>query len=263
MNIGCIVGRGADRVREQADKIYDDEFLASLYDCLNPWSRSEDFYFGMATEIGGRVLDLGCGTGMLACGIAVQGLNVTGVDSAEGMLRVARSRREAELVAWIKADARTLHLNQRFDFIYMTGHAFQAMRSDDDALALLRTASEHLTSGGCFVFESRNPAQRAWLDWNREKSQIVETAEHGRIEASYEAALIPDTDVVELTHGFRLLDKGTTIVAQTQLRFIDQDHLEQLISAANLSIMAWYGDWNRTPLRADSREFVVVTRRSG
>ena len=42
---------------------------------------------------GAHVLDLGCGTGLLACRIAEEGFAVTGVDPAEGMLRVARARR--------------------------------------------------------------------------------------------------------------------------------------------------------------------------
>ncbi len=72
--------------------------FALLYDHFNLWDSGDDFYLGLAREIGGFVLDLGCGTGMLACRIAQDGLSVTGVDPAEGMLRVARSRRGAERV---------------------------------------------------------------------------------------------------------------------------------------------------------------------
>ena len=89
------------------------------------------------------MLDLGCGTGMLACRIAQEGLSVIGADPAEGMLRVARSRQGTERVSWIKADGQTLRLPLRFDLIYMTGHAFQALLTDDDAIAVLRTVRDH------------------------------------------------------------------------------------------------------------------------
>jgi ubiquinone/menaquinone biosynthesis C-methylase UbiE len=148
-----------DRVMaRQADDVFEEEFLASLYDYFNTWDACDDFYLGLAQETGGRVLELGCGTGMLACRIAEEGLAVTGVDPAEGMLRVARSRQGTERVCWIKADGQTLRLPLRFDLIYMTGHAFQALLTDDDAIAVLRTAHEHLTGDGRFAFESRNPA---------------------------------------------------------------------------------------------------------
>ena len=122
----------------QTDEVFEDEFLASLYDYFNTWDACDEFYLDLARAIGGRVLDLGCGTGMLACRIAQEGFSVTGADPAEGMLRVARSRMGTERVSWIKAEAQTLRLPTRFDLIYMTGHAFQALLTDDDAIAVLR-----------------------------------------------------------------------------------------------------------------------------
>ena len=75
-----------------AEEVFETEFFASLYDCFNTWSVSDDFYLHHAVAAGGPVLDLGCGTGMLACRMALNGLDVTGVDPSEAMLRVARSR---------------------------------------------------------------------------------------------------------------------------------------------------------------------------
>src|SRR5208337_2030415 len=60
-----------------SEDVFEEEFFASLYDCVNPWSVSDNFYLDRALDAGGPVLDLGCGTGMLACGIAAEGLAVT------------------------------------------------------------------------------------------------------------------------------------------------------------------------------------------
>ena len=141
-----------------AEDVFEDEFFASLYDCLNAWSSSDEFYFEQAAVLGGTVLDLGCGTGVLACSLAAKNLDVTGVDPSEAMLRVARSRVDGDKVLWIRSDGQSLRLPQRFNFIYMTGHAFQQLLTDDDAVALLRTAAHHLNVEGRFVFETRNPA---------------------------------------------------------------------------------------------------------
>ncbi len=143
------------------EDIFEDEFFASLYDCLNPWSVSDDFYLKQAAACCGPVLDLGCGTGALACRMAARNLELTGVDPSEAMLRVAQSRLGADRVKWIRSDGQSLRLRQRFDFVYMTGHAFQQLLTDEDAVALLRTASDHLQDEGRFVFETRNPAAQA------------------------------------------------------------------------------------------------------
>ena len=247
----------------QVDEVFEDSFFASLYDHFDAWDVCDDFYLKLALEIGGSVLDLGCGTGLLACRIAQDGLTVAGADPADGMLRVARSRPGAERVAWIKAAGQTLRLPQRFDLIYMTGHAFQALLTDDDAIAVLRNVRDHLTPGGRFAFESRNPAREAWQSWTPDKRRVVKTADHGRIEEFFDTVADPRTGIVDIAHHYRLLDADKTIVGRSRIRFVDLDHLARLLTAADLAPVAWYGDWDRTPLSATSREFIAVTRRAG
>ncbi len=76
--------------------LFDDARLASVYDDLNPWGAWDDFYLGLAREGGRGVLDLGCGTGRLACRIAAEGYDVVGAEPAAGMIGVARARPGAE-----------------------------------------------------------------------------------------------------------------------------------------------------------------------
>jgi SAM-dependent methyltransferase len=245
-----------------ADEVFEDSLFASLYDHFNAWDVCDDFYLSLARESGGRVLDLGCGTGMLASHIAREGLDVTGVDPAEGMLRVARARDGGERVTWLKAEGQTVGLTGRFDLIYMTGHAFQALLTDDDAVAVLRTARDHLCDGGRLAFETRNPAHKAWLAWTPDRRRSVATAEHGAVEEFYETTADPKTGIVGLAHHYRFADTGKTIVGKSRIRFIDLDHLRRLLAMADLTPVAWYGDWDRLPITTTSREFIVVARRS-
>jgi hypothetical protein len=67
---------------------------------------------------------------------------------------------------------------------------------------------------------------------------------------------------VDLAHHYRFADTDKAIVGHSRIRFVDLDHLTRLLTAANLVPVAWYGDWDRTPLNATSREFIVVTRRA-
>lgn len=245
-----------------ADEVFEDSLFASLYDHFNSWDVCDDFYLSLARESGGRVLDLGCGTGMLACRIARAGLDVMGVDPAEGMLRIARARDGSDWVSWLKAEGQALRLPQRFDLIYMTGHAFQALLSDDDAVALLRTAHDHLAEGGRLAFETRNPARKAWLGWTPDRRRRVVTAEHGQVEEFYETSADARTGIVDLTHHYCFANTGKSIVGKSRIRFIDLDHLKRLLAMADLTPVAWYGDWDRSPITATSREFIVISCRS-
>jgi SAM-dependent methyltransferase len=244
-------------------EVFDDALLASIYDALNPWGASDDFYLALAREAGGAVLDLGCGTGRLACRIAAEGCAVVGAEPAAGMLGVARARPGAEAVTWVQSDGQSLNLTRRFDLIYMTGHAFQALLSDADALALLAAAARHLKPEGRFAFETRNPARRAWLSWTPEATrEVVRTAAQGRVEACYDAGAEAKTGTVRIAQHCRFLDKATTRIGRSRIRFIARDHLEGLLARAGLVPRAWYGDWDRNPCTPASKEIIAVTGRS-
>ncbi len=264
----------------EATDVFDDPLLASVYDDLDPWAASDDFYLGLARESGGAVLDLGCGTGRLACRIAAEGLEVVGADPAAGMLGVARSRPGTEAVAWVQSDGQSLRLARRFDLITMTGHAFQALLSDADALAVLETAAHHLKPDGQFVFETRNPAKRAWLSWTPDQTrEVVRTPAQGRVEACYDAAAEAgaeggtgagaeaDTSIVGIAQHCRFLDLGLDggleRIGRSRIRFIGRDHLAGLLARAGLVAAAWYGDWHRGAFTPASKEIIAVTRRAG
>ena len=55
------------------------------------------------------------------------------------MLAVAKSKPFADRVEWVEAYAQSYRSQRRFDLIIMTGHAFQVLPTDADALAVLET----------------------------------------------------------------------------------------------------------------------------
>lgn len=248
----------------QVDEVFEDGFFAALYDDFNPWMACDDFYLARAREAGGPILDIGCGTGMLACRIAAAGLDITGADPADGMLQVARNRAGSDKVTWIESDGQSLDLERRFSLIYMTGHAFQALLTDADAVAVLRNAGRHLEAAGRFIFETRNPAARIWERWTPEQSRrMANTVRHGRVEESYgpELSYNPDTGIADLVHVYRLLDKGEQRVGYSKLRFITYEHLAHLVAEAGLWLETCYGNWQQEAFQADSPEIIAVVRR--
>ena len=155
---------------------YADTRLAALYDALNPPGDDTVFYLSLPGKPPQTILDMGCGTGLLACAFAARGHQVTGADPAAAMLAVARGRPGGDQVRWIETDAAGLSVPTRFDLVVLTGHVFQLLLGDDDVRAALDTLGRHLAPGGRIAFETRNPEVREWQYWTpRETRQRIET----------------------------------------------------------------------------------------
>jgi Methyltransferase domain len=112
------------------DPIFAEPRLAEVYDPLDPDRSDLDAYLAMVDEFGARsVLDIGCGTGTLACLLARRGLTVTAVDPAEASLAVARTKPGAEWVRWVRGDATDLPPLQ-VELVTMTANVAQVFLTD-------------------------------------------------------------------------------------------------------------------------------------
>ena len=164
------------------DDLYRDAALAQFYDLDNQWGVDLDYCRRLADDAR-SILDLGCGTGLLAARLADR-REVVGVDPAAAMLDIARRRPGGERATWVDADARSVRLGRRFDLVFLTGHAFQVFLNDDDRRAVLSTIAEHLAPGGRFIFDTRNPAAQAWHEWTPKHSmRRFERPSLGTVEA--------------------------------------------------------------------------------
>lgn len=237
------------------DPLYADASLVGFYDADND-GRADHTYCAALADTVGSVLDLGCGTGTLLAGLRTP-VRV-GVDPAAAMLAVARAQPGGDGIDWIEADARTLHLDRRFDLIVMTGHAFQVFLTDADQRAALATIARHLMPSGRFVFDTRNPTCREWEEWQPHNSRrVVEHPLHGSVEGWNTAEHDPTTGVV--TYGtFYRLANGRTLSAQSRIRFTPRVELEARIAEAGLCAERWMGDWSGAPANDSSPEFIPL-----
>jgi ubiquinone/menaquinone biosynthesis C-methylase UbiE len=213
------------RVLFVADAIFEEPRLAKLYDLLDSDRCDLDAYVALAEEFSaGSVLDIGCGTGTLACLLAARGLGVVAVDPAAASLGVARRKPGAGGVRWLHTDAAALPALQ-VDLATMTGNVAQVFTSDEEWAGALGAVQGALRPGGRLVFESRDPAGKAWLEWTRDQT--------------YRRVVIPGTGPVETwteltgTSGslvsFRMTfafgSDGAVLTSDSTLRAIRDQHV--------------------------------------
>lgn len=241
-------------VRRRPDLHYTSPTLAAVYDDTRGWSADRGLYLALADRPALRILDLGCGTGLLCRAFAGRGHDVTGVDPAAAMLDVARSGPFGSRVEWIELDAGDYRSERRFDLVVMTGHAFQTLLDEREVAALFRGVREHLAESGTFAFESRNPA----VDWAAECdgwSTRVETA-FGPMTWS-----ITVLDATRASIAFRqdFAFEHETLSSTSRLAFREREALRQGIERAGLALVERFGERDRTPFDPEtSPEMIFV-----
>jgi len=241
------------------DRLYRDPDLTRFYDIEN--DGGPDFGFcRVLAQSAGSVLDLGCGTGGFLAALDGDKRRV-GADPAAAMLAIAATRPGGDGVTWVEADARTLRLEERFDLIVLTGHAYQVFLDDDDQRAVLATIAAHLAPDGRFVFDSRNPDDADWRDWTPDKSlRVIEDPELGPVEAWNDVAYDAQRSVVTYETHYRVERTGNRIHAHSDIRFTPKDTIAELIEEAGLAVETWLGDWPGTPWTPEAPEIIPIVR---
>lgn len=233
--------------------------LARFYD-LGGWPRPDfDFCTTMAKSAT-SVLDLGCGTGVLAASLAA-GRTVFGIDPAKAMLDIARLRPGGGDVTWAEADARSVRIDRHFDLVVLTGHTFQVFLEDEDQAAVLATISDHLAPNGRFIFDSRNPACPARKIRTRQETlRQISHADLGRFEAWNVSTYDEATGILSYENSYRALRAETVFSAPAQIRYTARDALAGMVEAAGLRVDRWLGDWQGRPFEDEAPEIIPIGR---
>ena len=235
-----------------------------LYDLeFGGWEPQGPFFESVARKEGGPVLDIACGTGWLAIPLAHAGLAVTGVDIVPAMLARARMKAAALPIRWLEADCRTLDLGEHFALATMTGHAFQSFTSEADQRALIASVARHLPSGGLFAFDTRNkrPADIE-VDGSEGFWHSFEDAQGRTVDVSLIEHWDAATKLLHCTTIRRWRDRSR--VDQTKridIRYVDAPNLNRMLERAGFAVEAQFGNWDRSPVTADSPEIITLARR--
>ena len=223
------------------------------------------FYCDLAKTVGGPALEIACGSGLVTIPIAAMGLDVTGVDLAHSMLEHARKKAEAQNlhVRWVEADARSFDLGTQFQFILLTGNAFQAFLRREDQEALLASVKLHLAPNGIFAFETRNPSGHDLTDQSEEEfDQSYTSVEGYRVSVSFVQNYDPLTQVMHWTSYRRWNDGERDRKKETHIacRFTHPQELEALLHYNGFEVIQQYGSWNKEMLSASSPSIISICK---
>ena len=152
--------------RQWFERFFDADYVALLRDTSPPRQtrRQVDFLVrSLRLTTGARILDLPCGYGRHAAGLARRGFRVVGVDLSRAMIAEARRRwTEGPRLRFLRGDMRRLKPTGDFDAVVNMYTSFGYF-SPRENVAVLRRMTRALRPGGLLLIDHRDPGHDARL----------------------------------------------------------------------------------------------------
>ena len=221
------------------------------------------FYRALAREGGGPVLELGCGTGRVLLEIAGEGFPCTGLDASQHMLARLRAKSRYPNLRLVHAPMQRFELpGERFGLVFSAFRAFQHLYTVEDQLACLACVRRHLAPGGRFAFDVFAPRLARMAQLEEPESVDLRFAHEGEDVVRF-ASVTRNPTLQLLTVRFRYeRSRAGSVVANEharfQMRWFWRYELEHLLARAGFREVEIYGDFDRSPVSADTPAFVVV-----
>lgn len=246
------------------------EFVARFYDVVYAQVRDgvdNAWYLDRMAAAGGPVLEIGVGTGRLFVEARRRGIDAWGIDISPAMIERCRAKLEPGDRERVRvADAVHLRADHRFSLVCAPFRVLSHVHDTDDQLRLLDAVHGCLEPGGAFVFDLYVPDLRLLREGLPESDDF--DGEHApglrlrRIVSSAPADLSRQTSRVRMRFLWEDDDGEHRGDWEFDMRFFFRFEIEHLVARSKLALETIFGDFTGGPYTADSREYVVVCRRT-
>lgn len=245
---------------------------AAFYDWENARTvgrRDVAFWRDFSLRIGGRVLELGCGTGRICVPLARAGVPIVGIDRSAEMLAFARRRlRRSRLkgnLSLVRGDIRHLPFRRRarFDITLAPYGILQSLLADRDLVATLDAVAAAVRRGGRFGIDLVPDVPR-WREYSRRVTlagrrgvggppvRLIESVRHDR----QRHLTVFEHEYVEGT-GPGLRRRRFTVTFRT----LSVPAMCRRIERAGFRIDAVLGDYDGRPFDARADSWIILATR--
>ncbi len=233
---------------DRAASVYD-----RLYGDVLDTDAAVDALYRLAA--GGRVLELGIGTGRLALPLAQMGVEVHGIDSSDAMVERLRAKDGGAEIPVTMGDFRDVPVDDTFSLVFVAFNTFFGLTSQDEQIACMRNVVERLEPDGVFVIEAFVPDPARFDRGQRLAALKVDTNEV-QLEASRH------DPVAQTVHSQQIIvTEGSTSMVPVVIRYAWPSELDAMALVAGLMLRERWGGWRGEAFTSASTGHVSVYAR--
>ena len=247
---------------------------ADIYDSVYSYVRDDiPFYVEEALRAGGRVLELGCGTGRVAIPIAEAGVDIVGVDFSAAMLDTARRKMEGlqtlkGSLTLVNADMRDFSPSEpeeKFSLVIIPFRGFLSLLSVEDEVNTLLNIKRHLAPGGRLIFNIFVPDLNMLLqegDTPYHFRDVIDPQTGTRYVLWQQSGYDNYNQIISARIIVEELDSNGVVVKRLyrdfQLRYVHYWEMHHLLMMCGFQILDVFGDFDGSPFDETSSEMVWV-----
>lgn len=238
---------------------FDDDYLKIYRPQFKPERTAAETRFiaeSLALSAAGEVLDLACGFGRHAIGMAALGYRVTGVDFNPRYLDIARADAATAgvTVTWRTADMRSLGIEHAFDGVYSFFTSFGYFEDDRDDARIVRNLRASLKPGASLVMDLASKERIAKVL----QPTVSQRAPDGTLRVQRHEVT---DDWTRVQNEWLFIKDGLVKTFRFSLRVYSGQELKQLVEAAGFREIRLYGALDGRPYDGAAERLVVVAVR--
>lgn len=239
--------------------------FARFYDTIYHHMRDEvdnNYFQEEIKKAGGKVLEIGVGTGRLFLNALKSGADIHGIDISEEMLAVLQGKLSPDDHYRICQSGITdFSFDFKFDLVVAPFRVMMHLLEKEDQMMAINNVYNHLKKGGRFIFDVFVPDLNQLIKGVNNQMDFEGEYEPGKKIRRF-VTTIPDLMQQTIEVNFHLEWEEDSGVKHDQwrlpLRFYFRYELEHLVERTMFESYKIFGDYEDGELNKTSKEFLVV-----
>ena len=244
------------------------EYFAKFYDLIYHKVRDgvdNSFYLEKIKNSGGKILEVGTGTGRLLIEALEKGADIYGIDISPAMLEILKAKLTCDQLSRISLqNIVDFKSDITYDLIIAPFRVFMHLISVEEQLNALNNVYKYLNPGGQFIFDLFVPDLKPLIKGLENTVDFEGEYEPGK-RVKRIVSTKPDliNQIIDITFRLEWNDDKSDYIKEwkTPLRFFFRYELEHLIERSQFKDFKISGDFMGNELNHDSKEFIIICRK--
>ncbi len=239
--------------------------MGNFYDLVYPEDFDSEFYLKEARKCGGKVLELGCGTGRITIKLMKAGIDITGLDISERMLKLLEKNagKEGLKPKTCLGDMRDFKIDEQFRLAIFPYRSFLHMLTRDDREKVLKNVYSHLEDGGKIVLHIYRPSEEELGCTGRlrkiDKSEVIK--DNKRYVLDWSMQYYPENRNADYVITVNDENGNEVNRFEMTISFVTLEELKTLLGKAGFSNIKAYCGFDYEEFNEYCQEVVVVAEK--